>query len=271
MDSARVVPPAPRTASLFAGPHIVIRSWDGFVYFRDVLLALHRVRYGVGIPRRLIEELQTAPKVVQERITRKLHAQLRSKSRSMAAGGSSQRSSRSVFSQAQRLIPCAAGLQRTNSDIALDIAGVDAGSESPNSIASPRAPGSASSATQRVASVRTTSSSEAELQAQLDRRLQRPAVRGSRRRAEHRRQRWDEFRRLEAARASASKHISKGVDDKPARERVPYPARADAVEDAVLLVTSRRIRELVLAWRDRARVRIEAERRDRQLLGGRGE
>ncbi|KAA0174507.1 hypothetical protein FNF27_04103 [Cafeteria roenbergensis] len=49
-----------------------IRAYNGHVYFRELLLALHRHTYGVGMPSSVLDALDTAPHAVRKRLRTKL-------------------------------------------------------------------------------------------------------------------------------------------------------------------------------------------------------
>jgi hypothetical protein len=49
-----------------------LMTWQGKVHFHDVLLAVHRVNAGIGIPRQILLSVTTRPALVHERITTKL-------------------------------------------------------------------------------------------------------------------------------------------------------------------------------------------------------
>lgn len=47
-----------------------ITTWDGYVNFREVLLAVHRIAYGVAIPKEILNAIDTAPRRLHRRIRR---------------------------------------------------------------------------------------------------------------------------------------------------------------------------------------------------------
>ena len=49
-----------------------LMTWQGYVNYHDVLLALHRVTYGVGMPLAVLEGVPTASHKIHDRVTRKL-------------------------------------------------------------------------------------------------------------------------------------------------------------------------------------------------------
>lgn len=63
-------------------------AWNGKVHFRDLLLALHRVTYGVAIPTSVLTKMETAPDKVQGRIEEKLRVEMENEARRMAAAAS---------------------------------------------------------------------------------------------------------------------------------------------------------------------------------------
>lgn len=68
-----------------------LMTWSGYVNYSDVLLALHRVTYGVGMPPLVLAGVASAPAKIHARVTQKLkHEMLRSQAsmlmrRAMAA------------------------------------------------------------------------------------------------------------------------------------------------------------------------------------------
>jgi len=67
-----------------------IRAYNGHVYFRELLLALHRNSYGVGMPSRVLDNLETAPHAVRKRLRTKLLHRLVSLSAAAHAAASKQ-------------------------------------------------------------------------------------------------------------------------------------------------------------------------------------
>jgi hypothetical protein len=61
---------------LHAVDRLELMAWHGYVHYHDVLLALHRVHHGVGMPTRILKSIKTASSRVHERITADLQVKL---------------------------------------------------------------------------------------------------------------------------------------------------------------------------------------------------
>jgi len=53
-----------------------LMTWSKLVAFKDVLINVHRVTYGIGIPQELLEMAETMPTMIHETISRKIRRKL---------------------------------------------------------------------------------------------------------------------------------------------------------------------------------------------------